>query len=79
MRVRFPHWSNKPINKIMKEVTVNGHVFYIGVHQGIIVLYENRDSTDWVSIYSKHITMDERRQIKESAAYKELLYGIINE
>lgn len=53
---------------------INGFKWYLGLENGSITLYKDRDSFDGYSIYSDHITRDERRQIQESDAYKELVY-----
>lgn len=53
---------------------INGFKWYLGLENGSITLYKDRDSFDGYSIYSNHITADERRQIKESDAYREFAY-----
>lgn len=59
-----------------KPITINGFVWYIGLEAGDITLWKDENSTQGYSLYSGFITMDERKQIKESKAYKELFYGI---
>lgn len=57
-------------------VIINGFEWYLSLENEDITLWESKDSTLGYSIYSSHITADERRQIKKSKTYRELYYGV---
>jgi len=65
------YWGSKQteIKTMREQIFINGHIYYLDRNK--MKIYENKNSNedDGISVYSGHLTKNEKRQIEDYIKY----------